>query len=166
MTPPTCIDDYSFAAAYKRGFLATLKLLRAIGANADIAEEVAQAAWARGWQYRAQLIHAELVGAWVNSIARSLYRNVVAGGRRFEELADAPAPNQLIRELEVNSMMSACSESESRILSMFYFEGYSTLEIAQKVGMQPTTVRVRLMRIRRSLRDRLSLRRTEAAQAA
>jgi len=40
----------------------------------DEAEEIAQAAWVRGWEYREQLRDPGLVGYWVNSIARNLFR--------------------------------------------------------------------------------------------
>jgi RNA polymerase sigma factor (sigma-70 family) len=149
------IDDESFAAAYKRGFLSTLRLLRSIGARADAAEEVAQAAWARGWQYRYQLLNPEALGSWINAIARNLYRAKIVGENRFEELADKPVANRVVLQLEAKDLMDACNERESEILTLFYVEGYSILEIAEKVRMQPTTVRVRLLRIRRSLRARL-----------
>ncbi len=149
------IDDESFAAAYKRGFLSTLRLLRSIGARADAAEEVAQAAWARGWQYRYQLLNPEALGSWINAIARNLYRAKIVGENRFEELADRPVANRVVLQLEAKDLMDACNERESEMLTLFYVEGYSILEIAEKVRMQPTTVRVRLLRIRRSLRARL-----------
>ena len=44
------------------------------GAALEEAEEIAQAAWARGWEYREQLRDPGLVSYWVNSIARNLYR--------------------------------------------------------------------------------------------
>jgi DNA-directed RNA polymerase specialized sigma24 family protein len=57
--------------------------------------------------------------------------------------------------LEAGVMIENCTELESRMLTMYYLEGYSTGEIADKEKLCPTSVRVRLMRIRRRLRERM-----------
>lgn len=157
-----CIQPDEFAGAYDRGFLTTLRFLRSLGANEDIAEEIAQAAWTRGWQYRTQLTNPLLAGAWVNTIARNLYWNVRSLQQRFQELEDYAVPSNFVSSLEAADMMGSCSELESRLLTMFYIEGYTTMEIAERVGLCPATVRVRLMRIRRSLRERTAPRLSES----
>src|SRR5215472_16055694 len=65
-------EDY--ANAFQSGYGATRRFLISRGAPTDEAEEIAQAAWARGWEYREQLRDPGLVGYWVNSIARNLFR--------------------------------------------------------------------------------------------
>jgi DNA-directed RNA polymerase specialized sigma24 family protein len=151
-----CLDETNYANAYQKGFKVTLRSVRFLGANAETAEEVAQAAWARGWQCRKQLHCPELVGAWVNAIARNLYRSVIRLEKRFLQLEDFAAPSHLLSTLEADVMIGNCTELESRMLTMYYLEGYSTGEIADKEKLCPTSVRVRLMRIRRRLRERLS----------
>ena len=64
----------TYAEAFQNGFGATRRFLISRGAPLDDAEEIAQAAWARGWEYREQLRDPGLVGFWVNSIARNLFR--------------------------------------------------------------------------------------------
>src|SRR5882672_6068426 len=63
-----------YAVAFETGYSATRRFLLSRGAAVDDAEEIAQAAWARGWEYREQLRDPSLVGYWVNSIARNLFR--------------------------------------------------------------------------------------------
>jgi DNA-directed RNA polymerase specialized sigma24 family protein len=46
-------NDY--AQAFETGYSATRRFLLARGAPLEEAEEIAQAAWARGWEYRDQL---------------------------------------------------------------------------------------------------------------
>ncbi len=150
-----CLDETNYASAYKKGFNVTLRSVRFLGANAETAEEVAQAAWARGWQCRKQLHCPELVGAWVNAIARNLYRSVIRLEKRYLQLEDFAAPSKLMSTLEAGVMIENCTELESRMLTMYYLEGYSTGEIADKEKLCPTSVRVRLMRIRRRLRERM-----------
>lgn len=154
------LQEAQFELAYKKSFLATLRFIRSMGANSDIAEEVAQAAWVRGWQCRRQLIHPELVVAWINTIARNLYLSMVAIERRFAGLEEFAAPCTLLRNMEAGSVMEVCTSFESRMLTMYYVEGYTAREIAGKENLCATTVRVRLMRIRRSLRERLSIHNT------
>jgi RNA polymerase sigma factor (sigma-70 family) len=149
------IDHDFFASAYQRGFASTLRILRAMGATMDAAEEVAQAAWSRGWQYREQLLNPEAISSWINTIARNLYRAKIVGEKRFEELLDRPMANRIVLELEAKDLIECCNPRESEMLVLFYIEGYSILEIAKRVRMHPTTVRVRLLRIRQNLRSKL-----------
>ncbi|MCX6612843.1 MAG: hypothetical protein NTW74_18585 [Acidobacteria bacterium] len=151
------LDESHFASAYKKGFTVTLRSVRYLGANAETAEEVAQAAWARGWQCRKQLLCPELVGAWVNAIARNLYRSVIRLEKRFLQLEDLAAPTRSLSMVDAGTMIGSCSELDSRMLTMYYLEGYSTGEIAEKEKVCPTSVRVRLMRIRRRLREKIQV---------
>ena len=63
-----------YAVAFQTGYGVTRRFLISRGAPQDEAEEIAQAAWARGWEYRDQLRDPGLVGFWVNSIARDCNR--------------------------------------------------------------------------------------------
>ena len=63
-----------YATAFQNGYGATRRFLLSRGAPLEDAEEIAQAAWARGWEYKDQLRDPALVGYWVNSIARNLFR--------------------------------------------------------------------------------------------
>src|SRR5271154_5907796 len=63
-----------YAKAFEAGFPATRRFLLSRGVPIEEAEEIAQAAWVRGWEFRDQLRDAGLVGFWVNSIARNLFR--------------------------------------------------------------------------------------------
>jgi RNA polymerase sigma factor (sigma-70 family) len=120
------------------------------------AEEIAQAAWVRGWEYRDQLRDPGLVGYWVNSIARNLFR------AKFRAKLTAPidgveAPYWLnLEEIEVHRLLDRCSGDDRQLLKRS-LEGYSAEEIAQDEGITSTGIRVRLLRIRQSLRQQLSL---------
>lgn len=49
-----------------------------------------------------------------------------------------------------------CNESDSRMLRMFYLEGMTSKEIGSALGQKAMTVRVRLHRLRKSLRRSLA----------
>jgi RNA polymerase sigma factor (sigma-70 family) len=145
----------SYAEAFENGFGATRRFLVSRGAPLDEAEEIAQAAWARGWEYREQLRDPGLVSYWVNSIARNLFR------ARFRS---APAvPLELTREpsyafntdaIDLRTMLEGCSDRD-RVLFEQMLEGYSAEEIARSTGITSTGIRVRLLRARQSIRENI-----------
>src|SRR5271155_1839720 len=63
-----------YADAFEAGYPATRRFLLSRGAAIEGPGEIAQAAWVRGWEYRDQLRDPGMVGFWVNSIARNLFR--------------------------------------------------------------------------------------------
>ena len=71
----SCISAKTFAEAYRHAFHATQRFLRSFGYSLEIAEEMAQAAWAKAWQHRRQLRNPESVAPWVNSIALNIIRD-------------------------------------------------------------------------------------------
>jgi DNA-directed RNA polymerase specialized sigma24 family protein len=145
-----------YAQAFETGYTATRRFLLARGAPMEDAEEIAQAAWARGWEYRDQLRDPGLVSYWVNSIARNLFR------ARFRapiqtEIEDGNAAYTLDMDaIEVGRLLDRCSLPERQLLEQS-LEGYSAEEMARSEGITSTGIRVRLLRVRNSLRDKLNL---------
>jgi RNA polymerase sigma factor (sigma-70 family) len=147
-------NDYS--DAFEMGYNATRRFLLARGAPLEEAEEIAQAAWARGWEFRDQLRDPGLVSFWVNSIARNLFR------ARFRaplqtEIEDSNAVYSMdLNAIEVGRLLDRCPQRDRALLEQS-LEGYSAEEIAGKEGITPTGIRVRLLRIRQMLREQLNL---------
>jgi DNA-directed RNA polymerase specialized sigma24 family protein len=61
-----------------------------------------------------------------------------------------------VEEIEVHRLLDRCSRRDRRLLEQS-LEGYSAEEIARTEGITSTGIRVRLLRIRESLRQRLAL---------
>jgi RNA polymerase sigma factor (sigma-70 family) len=145
-----------YAKAFETGFPATRRFLLARGAAIEEAEEIAQAAWARGWEYRGQLRDPGSVVYWVNSIAGNLFR------AKFRIRPTTPIDGvdvgyvMNVEEIEVHRLLDRCSGRDRRLLERS-LEGYSAEEIARTEGITSTGIRVRLLRIRESLRQRLAL---------
>ena len=145
-----------FADAFERGYGLTRRFLLSRGAAVDEAEEIAQAAWARGWECREQLRDPMLVGFWVNSIARNLFRaRFRAPSVGAIEDVDA-AYSMNIEGLELTMMLDRCSQRDRELL-MKTLEGYSAEELAKGTGITSTGIRVRLLRIRQGLREQLAV---------
>ena len=150
-----------FAAAYRGYFHQTVNYLRASGSNAERAEELAQAAWARGWEFRDQLRDCTAVQSWVCAIARNRARNVRNALQHTAVEADMdalPAGTATRAELEADeilSVMRALPETYREPLAMRFLAGLSGAEIAAQLGMTAGSVRVNLCRGLKLLRDRL-----------
>ena len=144
-----------FASAFEHGYGSTRRFLLSRGAALDEAEEIAQAAWVRGWECREQLRDPTLVGYWVNSIARNLFR------ARFRlpplsPIEEVDATYIMSAEaLEVRLLLERCSTKDRNLL-LRSLEGYSAEELAKGSGITSTGIRVRLLRIRQSLRHQLA----------
>ncbi len=153
-----------YAEAFETGYSGTRRFLLARGAPLEEAEEIAQAAWARGWEFRDQLRDPGLVGYWVNSIARNLFRARFRAPHQTE-IEDNNAVYTLdIDAIEVGRLLDRCPQRDRQLLEQS-LEGYSAEEIADSEGITPTGIRVRLLRIRQMLRDQLNLTLTPRAEA-
>src|ERR1700679_4036062 len=159
------MERENFGEAFENGYSATRRFLLAHGAAIEDAEEIAQAAWARGWEYREQLRDPGLVSYWVNSIARNLFRARFRAPIQIE-IEDTNAVYTLdLDAIEVLRLLDRCSQRDRALLEQS-LEGYSAEEIALSEGITPTGIRVRLLRIRNSLRGQLNLSLTAGAEVS
>jgi RNA polymerase sigma factor (sigma-70 family) len=145
-----------YADAFQKGYSATRRFLLSRGAALDEAEEIAQAAWVRGWEYREQLRDPSMVNFWVNSIARNLFR------ARFRtppviplEGIDPSYSMSLEEQIEVRRMLERCPPRDRALLEKS-LAGYSAEEIAKDEGISSTGIRVRMLRIRQGIRAQIA----------
>jgi RNA polymerase sigma factor (sigma-70 family) len=145
-----------YAEAFETGYPATRRFLLSRGAALEEAEEIAQAAWVRGWEYREQLRDPGLVGFWVNSIARNLFR------AKFRSKTAVPLDNvdcpytMSLEDIELRRLLDRCPRRDRELLERS-LQGYSAEEIAKDEGITSTGIRVRMLRIRQALREQLTL---------
>jgi RNA polymerase sigma factor (sigma-70 family) len=151
------MERNDYALAFENGYGATRRFLLSRGAGFDEADEIAQAAWVRGWEYRDQLRDPSLVGYWVNSIARNLFRaRFRATPLSSLEGIDPSYRMNLDGEIELHRMLDRCPQRDRQLLEQS-LEGYSAEEIAKSEGITSTGIRVRMLRVRQSLRQQLAL---------
>jgi RNA polymerase sigma factor (sigma-70 family) len=151
------LSEHDFGNAFTEGYQMTFRFLLSKGAPSDLAEELAQSAWAKGWECRAQLRTPTTLGAWVNSIAKNLFKNRLRFVQHSESLVRARTEDSREPTLDLESLINRCDRVDAAILHGYYVEGYTTNEIAERIGMCPVAVRVRLHRVRRSLRSQLCM---------
>jgi len=152
------MERNDYGEAFATGYSATRRFLLAHGAPVEDAEEIAQAAWVRGWEYRDQLRDPGMVGFWVNSIARNLYRARFRAPLTTPIDGLNPSYTMDLESLELRRLLDRCPRRDRSLLER-NLAGYSAEEIAREAGITSTGIRVRLLRIRNMLRE-------QTAQAA
>jgi RNA polymerase sigma factor (sigma-70 family) len=154
---PLTRDEY--AIAYQDGFGKTVRFLAANGASIELAEEVAQAAWARGWERLGQLRHIQALTFWINSIAKNLLRS---NFRKLHSSSEIHENTLVLNPLEsepidAHRIFDGCSESEKLLLEKYYLEGFTSQELSGQMGLSAVGVRVRLTRLKKNLVGRMGL---------
>lgn len=87
------------------------------------------------------------------NLARSAWRRLTVGGQAVTQSAAAPPPQESqVLQSALERLPKRCRE----IIHLFYYEDMSVKEIAQALGMQPSTVRTQLTRGRRKLKEYLA----------
>ena len=95
-------------------------------------------------------------GAWLMRVlVNNCKSRLRLAWRRVGPLPDAlPAP--AMEEREVLEELFALPPADRAVLHLYYYEGYTTDEVARITGQRPGTVRTRLSRAREKLRQLLT----------
>ena len=142
-----------FGTAYLDGCNRTVRFLLSRGLSEDAARETAQAAWARGWERRAQIRDDQKSLTWVNSIALNLYRSQLRREQKHEPMREMSVPTRVsLDSIDARLLLDRCRRCDRELLVRRYLFGYELRELARDQGCTATAVRVRLMRARRVLR--------------
>jgi RNA polymerase sigma-70 factor (ECF subfamily) len=151
------MTNTEFGTAYEKGFHRTVCFLASRGLPDPEAQEIAQAAWSRGWERRCQLRDQGMIFSWINSIALNMSRNQFRRNARsqgLEETVDLrPGPSSASASADIDHLFSKCDKIDRSLLWMQAVGGFTTAEIGKHHGLKPSTVRVRLMRAKTRLRQ-------------
>jgi len=154
-----------YGQAYQDGYSRTVRLLRSRGASIDVAEDVAQAAWLRGWQKSEQLRNETKLLSWVNEIAMNCHRRGLQNEARYQALPEHCGHVGLdLAPLDAAKVLNFCRPRE-RMLLEEQMGGFTTKEIAKNHGVSETAIRIRLLRARRAVRIHVEGRASERRKA-
>jgi len=144
-------EQHSFA--YECGYPKTKRFMISRGMSLESAAELAQAAWAKGWECREQVREVESLTSWINTIALNLFRNSFRAEKKTIELpTDLAAPHQTNQEsIDCQRLLERCSLPDRELIEGHYVLGYTCVELGRALGCSNAAVRVRLMRLRRRL---------------
>ena len=147
------ISETAFSEGYTRCFFRTEAFLRSRGLNPTQAEELAQAAWSKGWESRHQLQDAESLLPWVNTIALNLVRKAYRTSLVLKEiaieslpLAGEPFESPLAASLDLNCLLRGLRPRDCALIERCYISGSTTAEASAECGATPLALRLRMHR--------------------
>jgi RNA polymerase sigma-70 factor (ECF subfamily) len=136
--------------------------LRVVGCP-HTADEAAQEAIVRAWRHRDSCHQPDQPHGWLRRIAHNEAVRV-AGRRPNEVLVDEPleAPNGQLDEgdaveerLLFRAILGTLSREDQELARLRYYEDLTCAKLAEHFGLSEATVKVRLHRLRRRIRQRL-----------
>jgi RNA polymerase sigma-70 factor, ECF subfamily len=125
------------------------------------ADDAAQEAAIRAWRHRARCRTPARPDPWIAKIARrealrALARDADATLPDLDDLADPRQEfSDLVDSLDLWRAISGMDGQDRQLLLGHYWQDLPNSELALQLGLAEVTVRVRLHRIRRRLRDKL-----------
>jgi DNA-directed RNA polymerase specialized sigma24 family protein len=141
-----------YGLAYQQGFRRTVCLVRSLGGSWANAEDVAQAAWLRGWEQRHQLRDERKIVSWVNAIAVNEHRRVSQDDARYQTMPELCGETEIdLAAIDAARILMLCRPRD-RVLFEQQMDGLTNEEIAGRQGVSTTAIRVRLLRARRAAR--------------
>ncbi len=164
------VDTTVFTVFYRRHYSLALTIAQQrLGGLSDpegITAEAFRIAWAHHREGQ------QLTLPWLYQVVRNLIGNEYRRLARADGFAQAVSP--LMEEqsaetssddvLEIRSGMQRLPTKARELLYMAYWEGLSSAEIGEILGIRDSAVRLRLMRARRMLRKMLDNRASEVAK--
>jgi len=147
------MTSQAYGEAFRKGFGYTTRYLQSRGATKDQAEEVAQSAWAKGWERLSQLRQECVVGLWVNTIALNEFRRGIRRQSFHAPLMDVCGQVGVdCAAIDAAAILKRCRPRD-QILFEHQLLGRTTQEIATLLGTSETAIRIRLLRARRAARN-------------
>ena len=144
-----------------RGFCFS-QALQVVG-NRESADEAAQEAIFRAWRYRDSCRQPERPFGWLRQIAHNEAVRV-AGRRPKEVLVDEPlaTPDGQAEDVDAlndrllfTGILGTLSQRDQELTRLRYYEDLTCATLAEHFGLSENAVKVRLHRIRRTLKQRM-----------
>jgi RNA polymerase sigma factor (sigma-70 family) len=143
----------TYGLAYQRGFDRTVRFLISRGIGRDIANDVAQTAWTKGWERRGQLRDESALFTWINTIALNTYRCVLRSEPVYQAMPELYSKAEVnVAAIDLARILKRCCPRDRALLEL-QLRGDSTEEIAEEQGITKTALRIRLLRARRRARS-------------
>lgn len=144
----------AYGDAYKKGYDMTMRFLISRGVPRELARDVAQSAWVRGWERLSQLRNESMVTTWVNAIAMNVHRSILRSEKTCQALPDLQSGVEMnLAAIDLKRILKFCTPRDRALLEL-QMQGETAMEIARRQGVTETAVRIRMLRARRAARMR------------
>ena len=152
------LSGEEMAGLYRRRFRMVYQICMVLMKNVPDAEDAAQNVFRRVMERGEPFRDPEHEKAWLIVTARNECKNQLKHWwrtrRAGEEALDTLVWEQP-RDREVWEQVAALPKPHRLVLYLYYYQGYTTGEIADMLGENPSTVRSRLAAARKKLKLRL-----------
>lgn len=158
MTDPESTAADAFSALYQRHITMVYQICLMMLKHVPDAEDAAQTVFRKVLEIRPVFRDPEHEKAWLIVTARNECKNQLKHWWRTQRVSDE-ALNALHweqpQDASIWESVLALPEQDRMALYLHYYQGYSTAEMAEILGKNPSTVRTWLARARRKLKQRL-----------
>lgn len=155
-TGPDTAGDFS--AFYQRHITMVYQICLMMLKHVPDAEDAAQTIFRRVLETRPDFRDPEHEKAWLIVAARNECKNQLKHWWRTQRVSEE-ALNTLTweqpRDASLWQSILALPEKDRMTLYLHYYQGYSTAEMAEILGKNPSTVRTWLVQARRKLKEQL-----------
>lgn len=127
--------------------------------NEQDAEDALSAAIIKAYEHLASLRDKNKFKAWIMSIIANEAKNMISKNSRLQLVDDVTVFGEAVEE-DHNTIWDSVmelGEQHRQIIVLYYYDGFSTREIARILKIREGTVKSRLSRARQSLKEILSL---------
>lgn len=135
------------------------RYVRVMLADRARADDVSQEVWARALRALPRLRQPDRFAPWLLTIARrSVIANITEGYDRNPPDEAPPTPDEaqaVLDRTQVSDGLAGLPPREREVLILFYLHDLPVDDCAEVLGVPPGTVKSRLNRARRLLRDRM-----------
>lgn len=128
--------------------------------NYSDCEDAVQNAILKAYQNLGELKVRAFFRTWTVRILKNECFALLKKRRSIVPLSEevAPAYEMEVPDLDLNRLFDTLSPEERLTITLYYYEGYKTAEIAKLTDVSDSTVRNRLSRARAALKDKLTKR--------
>ena len=135
----------------------------AILRNRADCEDAAQNAVLKAYRNLGRLKERKYFRTWLIRILKNECFDLLKARKPFTDLSDrADVGYEMeVPDLDLNRAFDTLSPDERLAITLYYYEGYKTAEIARITDVSESTVRSRLSRARTALKEQLSEKESE-----
>lgn len=155
-------DEAAFSALVAAHSRSMARLSFAICGDTEMARDAVQAAWVVAWAKLASVRERQHVRSWLLTVAANEARRLarrerhrVHAEQRAAARAREPTPVDAADFADLARLLDQLALEERELLGLRYGLGFTSQEIAARLGSSPNAVRVRLTRLLQRLREEL-----------
>lgn len=148
------------AALYRRHVGMVYQICLMLLKNVPDAEDATQTVFQKAMEYDKPFRDPEHEKAWLIVTARNHCKNQLKHWWRTRRVGEEALQTLTWEQPEDGELWEnilSLPEKERMVLYLYYYQGYSTLEIAELFGKNPSTVRTWLVKARWKLKDILEV---------